>query len=131
MWQCSLARELFFFGGIFLSLLTYSISRAPNSQSIAVSLILSSFQNHFKETLKPFVWVQATKMEQMRDADGRWSSSPTTGVSDRAFLVASNSNDGGSKVVVVVVISVQQRVRSVFQRLGFRHESLAATNIDY
>ncbi|KAJ0864691.1 hypothetical protein HanRHA438_Chr12g0532621 [Helianthus annuus] len=66
-------------------------------------------------------------MEQMRDADGRWSSSPTTGVSDRAFLVASDG--GGSKVIVV--ISGQQRVRSVFQRLGFRHESLAATNIDY
>ncbi|KAJ0576229.1 hypothetical protein HanIR_Chr05g0221941 [Helianthus annuus] len=68
-------------------------------------------------------------MGQMRDADGRWSSSPTTGVSDRAFLVASDG--GGSKVVVVVVIGGQQRVRSVFQRLGFRHESLAATNIDY
>ncbi|KAF5776853.1 hypothetical protein HanXRQr2_Chr12g0528861 [Helianthus annuus] len=66
-------------------------------------------------------------MEQMRDADGRWSSSLTTGVSDRAFLVASDGD--GSKVIVV--IGGQQRVRSVFQRLGFRHESLAATNIDY
>ncbi|MFS8028090.1 hypothetical protein Hanom_Chr16g01506401 [Helianthus anomalus] len=73
--------------------------------------------------------VQATReMKQMRDADGRWSSSPTIGVSDMAFLVAS---DGGGSKVVVVVIGDQQMVRSVFQRLGFRHESLAATNIDY
>ncbi|MFS8013468.1 hypothetical protein Hanom_Chr14g01333321 [Helianthus anomalus] len=57
----------------------------------------------------------------MRDADGIWSSSPTTGVSDGAFLVAS---DGGGSKVIVVVIGGQQRVRSVFQRLGFHHESL-------
>ncbi|MFS7912999.1 hypothetical protein Hanom_Chr02g00136491 [Helianthus anomalus] len=67
-------------------------------------------------------------MKQIIDVDGRWSSSPTIGVSDRAFLVA---NDGGGSKVVVVVIIGQQRMRSVFHRLGFLHESLAATNIDY
>ncbi|KAM0039350.1 hypothetical protein Hdeb2414_s0012g00381091 [Helianthus debilis subsp. tardiflorus] len=60
----------------------------------------------------------------MRDVDGRWSSSPMAGVSDRAFLVAS---DGGGSKVVVVVIGGQQRVRSIFQRLGFRHESLSCS----